>query len=75
MRIRMLRGVGYQGRSLDPGETYDIDAVWAQRFIAQGRAVAVVDPPDAAPDVVQTGDPDPVVRDPSPRRSRGPRAR
>ena len=67
----MLRGVGFEGRVLDPGTVQDIPEAWARRFIAQGRAVAIdAGPPDPTPDTYHTTDATPETRDPVARRRR-----
>jgi hypothetical protein len=68
MRIKMLRGVGWEnGQSLDPGTEHDIPDYWAKQFIAQGRAVRV--------EAVEAREPDVEHRDPAPARKRGARGR
>ena len=66
----MLRGVGFEGRVLDPGTVQDLPEAWARRFIAQGRAVAVDEPPTGHADGYITTVEEPTVRDPTPRRKR-----
>ena len=66
----MLRGVGFEGRALDPCTVQDLPEAWARKFIAQGRAVAVDEPPQAHAGGYTTTAEEPTVRDPAPRRKR-----
>lgn len=66
MRIKMLRGTGYNGQSLDPGQEYEVDEKSARIFIQLGKAYRVAETP---PDVVETQEPEVRHRDPAVRRA------
>lgn len=68
MRIRMLRGTGYNGQSLDPGEEYEVDEKHGRIFVQLGKAVRIesITPPD----VVEVREPAVATRDPKVARRR-----
>lgn len=61
-RIRFLKGKHYKGQTFYAGEEATIDAVWADRFIRDGAAVAVAVPRLTPPEVIETRDPMPAKR-------------
>lgn len=65
MRIKMLRGTGYNGQSLDPGQEYEVDEKSARIFIQLGKAHRV----EATLDVVEMQEPAVRHRDPAVRRA------
>ena len=67
MRSRMLRGTGYTGQSLHPGEEYEVDEKTGAIFVQLGKAQRV--------EAVEAREPEVEHRDPAPARTRGARER
>jgi hypothetical protein len=72
VRLKFLRNTCYDGvdygPGLEAGDQCEVDSRWAPAFLANGRAVEVVDEKAPTAELFQVRDPEPENRDPHPYR-------